>query len=81
MKNNPNDVRREVYPKPEHRFPNAEIGMRYQIRDPTFPCWKRRQLSRRTSFWFCWMTLATAGRASAEGWFECRWPRGLPDRD
>jgi len=31
------DVRREVYPKPEHRFSNAKIGMTYHESQPDFP--------------------------------------------
>jgi arylsulfatase len=33
----PKDVRREVYPKPEHRFSNAKIGMTYHDSQPDFP--------------------------------------------
>ena len=33
----PRPVRREVYPKPEHRFPNAKIGMTYRESQPDFP--------------------------------------------
>jgi arylsulfatase A-like enzyme len=33
----PTTVRREVYPKPEHRFPNAKIGMTYHDSHPDFP--------------------------------------------
>jgi len=33
----PKNVRREVYPQPEHRFPNAKIRMTYHDSEPDFP--------------------------------------------
>jgi arylsulfatase A-like enzyme len=37
MDNKPKSVRREVYPKPEHRFPNAKVGMTHRESEPDFP--------------------------------------------
>ena len=37
MDEKPKSVRREVYPKPEHRFSNAKIGMTYRDSTPDFP--------------------------------------------
>jgi arylsulfatase A-like enzyme len=37
MSKKPESVRREVYPKPEHRFPDAKIGMTYHDSQPDFP--------------------------------------------
>lgn len=33
----PKNIGREVYPKPEHRFPNAKIGITYHDSEPDFP--------------------------------------------
>jgi arylsulfatase A-like enzyme len=37
MKKKAKNVRREVYPKPEHRFSNVKIGMTYHDSKPDFP--------------------------------------------
>ena len=37
MTKDPKNVRREVYPKPEHRFSNAKIGMTHEDSKPDFP--------------------------------------------
>jgi arylsulfatase A-like enzyme len=37
MDNKRKSVRREVYPKPEHRFSNAKIGMTHHDSEPDFP--------------------------------------------
>ncbi len=37
MDGNAKSVRREVYPKPEHRFANAKIGMTHHDSQPDFP--------------------------------------------
>jgi arylsulfatase A-like enzyme len=37
MTKDPKNVRHEVYPKPEHRFPNVKIGMTYHDSKPDFP--------------------------------------------
>src|SRR3954471_23149833 len=37
MDDKPKSVRREVYPKPAHRFSNAKIGMTYHDSEPDFP--------------------------------------------
>ena len=37
MKDKSKKIKREVYPKPEHRFTNAKIGMTYHDSRPDFP--------------------------------------------
>src|SRR4051794_23942904 len=37
MSKKPKSSRREVYPKPEHRFSNARIGLTYHDSKPDFP--------------------------------------------
>ena len=68
----PKNVRREVYPQPEHRFPNAKIAFTYHDSQPDFPALEKAPPNAPTLFLCCSTTLATAGQAYAEGLFECQ---------